>query len=136
MTERTFPEERLRMNEKGPGYTVEARLMQKGGAAIVNGMAIGPTWVKLHFQDSPIGVPKGRVYGGSRHTTLLTYPAAQALRWWFIASAETYGLETRLIEHRCECTFVETAIGPVEHIDDNYGLVATKSEGHAEDSSK
>lgn len=102
------------------GYTVEARLNYNGQSKIINGMALGPKWVQLSFNEVPggLGVPKGLVFGADRFSNLLGYPNAQALRWWFVATAaEDFSgicLETRLVEHELKYSHTTTGMGAVE----------------------
>lgn len=119
-----FPEDRARGSGGSNGYSVEARLVFNGASEVVGGTVLGPNWKTLHFEKSPIGIPKGRVgWGHMPDTSLLPYESAQALRWWFLAVVAderpggTLCVETRLIKHRCEYTFKEVAEKPVSHTD-------------------
>ena len=50
---------------------------------------------------------------------LLTYSAAQALRWWTHAAAHLdfkISLETRLVKHQIEYDFKVTALNAIEEI--------------------
>lgn len=119
--ESEFPKKGGSGGGSGRGYTVEARLNFNGASEIINGIALGPTWATLHFPEAPIGVPKGAVcWGYLPHTSLLAYPSAQALRWWFLANAEvsraggTLCIETRLVQHDCTYSFAETPVAAVD----------------------
>ncbi len=100
-----FPRDSMSGSGSVRGYTVEVRLMFNGHSRVVNGMALGPTWARVHFPEAPIGVPKGRFLGSLSDDVVpfMAYPSAQALRWWFIANAamthDDICLETRLVEH-------------------------------------
>lgn len=95
-------------------YSVEARYMfstpKKFGDTLLD-----QRWQRLHFVPSHIGVPDGPAWNhGPRACGLLGYSAAQALRWWFHAVADTdmmggLCLETRIIKHAVQYSHSETA---------------------------
>lgn len=87
------------------GYSVEARYnfpdpIQIGKQLFDN------RWRKVTFESCQHGVPSNNRYDFALQLTgLLSYPAAQALRWWLHAEAEALGvgglcLETRIIQHK------------------------------------
>lgn len=86
------------------GWTVEARYSFDKPATIA-GRIFDNRWQPVQFDESPIGVPirKEPMRFGGVGMTLLSYPAAQALRWWLHACAEAenrYCLDTKLVEHK------------------------------------
>jgi hypothetical protein len=90
------------------GYTVEARVdwlcpVQIGTQLFDN------RWRGVKYDKGVIGVPSADPY--QKYVIehgMFSYAAAQALRWWLIASAEAtkteVGLETRLMKHRISYT--------------------------------
>lgn len=97
------------------GYTVEARLVQKLTPQIVCGNALDGEWRTLHFQRGGGGVPaRHELDHGLGMFHLYTYEAAQALRWWFLANADSLGrlIETRLVRHKVEYSAKCTEEGP------------------------
>lgn len=99
-----FPKDRNSASGSSDGYVVEARLNYNGASRVINGLPLGPTWTPISFEKGRLGVPQGVVFGADRFSSLLAYPSAEALRWWFVANAaETHDdlcLETRLVEVR------------------------------------
>jgi hypothetical protein len=116
IAESEFPKQASSGSGGGRGYSVEVRLNYNGAAEIVNGIAVGPNWTRLHFEKAVVGVPQGNVcWGHLPNTSLLGYASAQALRWWFLANAEaTRGhalcIETRLVRHDCTYSYKETPV--------------------------
>ena len=103
-----------------PGYTVEARF------SLINPEKIGRQiydnrWRQVEFDQSAIGVPMSPIYHRELiEYGLLSYSAAQALRWWLHAQAElecfgaSHGLQTRLVLHQLTCEHDVKAIGVVD----------------------
>ena len=97
-------------------YTVEARVNYPRPASIA-GQIFDLRWRRVLFQKTApdIGVPDA-----PSHKTLtlehgmLSYEAAQALRWWFHAAAgHDLGmvcLETRLVSHKIVSTYEINAV--------------------------
>ena len=92
--------------ESGKGteeaWTVEAR--NTGNAPqVVGNQTFDNRWRQVEFVESSVGVPSARRYSQASLHGLLTYPAAQALRWWVHAQADIdyQGIlvETRLVKH-------------------------------------
>jgi hypothetical protein len=102
-------------------YSVEARYAFPS-PKVIAGMTLDARWQKVQFTEAAMGVPIGRSYNDPwlRNTGLLGYQAAQALRWWFLAHAEAelscLCVETRLIEHKIEYSYSETAQKAAAHI--------------------
>lgn len=101
-------------------YSVQARLAYHD-ARLICGHLLDLRWKTLYFEKSPIGVPAARPFRfGAMATGLLSYQAAQALRWWFLAEAETnfscLCVETRLVEHRVSYSYSSEAIRAVAPI--------------------
>lgn len=97
------------------GYRVEARYMASRPEEIA-GQIFDREWRRVSFDKSPIGVPSCSPFRKSlRDHGYLSYPAAQALRWWLHAVADTgptmgLCLETRLVSFKIETTHRITAI--------------------------
>jgi len=96
-------------------YSVEVRYAF--GSKLVGDTIIGEKWQALNFYKSPIGVPVGGfMTERSNRNGLLSYPAAQALRWWFLADMEAssdfsvLGFETRLVKHEFKYTEEHKAV--------------------------
>ena len=97
-------------------YTVEARCNGKK-ARVIAGQIFDNRWQKVEFEKSPIGVPAASPF--QEHTLrhrLLGYSAAQALRWWIHAQADSelggiaWGLETRLVKHKISYSYSIEAV--------------------------
>lgn len=102
------------------GYTVEAKYDYLCPAEI-SGQLFDNRWRAVNFEKSKIGVPSCAP-SYQRHLLengLLSFSAAQALRWWFIAEVEAsnHGFSlcwaTRLIEHRVTFSHKVEAIGQI-----------------------
>lgn len=96
------------------GYTVEARYdfytpIKIGGQLFDN------RWQQVTVTKSDFGIPVSRHDENLAEHGLLSYPVAQALRWWFIAFADAevgkLCVETRLIKHKLRCTSKVEAVG-------------------------
>lgn len=106
-------------------YSVEARCTDIRPRTIA-GRLFDNRWQKVAFDQAAIGVPGGPSHNHhSRHLGLLTYSAAQALRWWIHAAAdvEVIGsicLETKLVKHQiryewsCEAVSEHAMVGGME----------------------
>ena len=112
-----FPRSRescVASNEKA--FSVEARFVAKGSKEVC-GQVFTDDWQRLHFEDGgPVGVPanRGKFELASSYFGLMSYQAAQALRWWFHAVLEsTFSdscFETRIIEHRIKYSIEQEAV--------------------------
>jgi hypothetical protein len=102
------------------GYSVEARFggYTNGRSRRVNDdFILTTTWQKIPFETGAVGVP-AQNWGLDRHLAvigLMSYDAAQALRWWFLASLNTdyrgsLCVETRLVQHKVRVSWEATAI--------------------------
>lgn len=101
------------------GYYVEARFPYR--PVTFAGVALGDKWTRLHFHDgSAVGVPIGASFEEPilKMVGLLSYPAAQALRWWFHATANleggAFGLETRIV--KCAISYSYEVTKQSEHL--------------------
>ncbi len=101
------------------GYTVEARYASHRPEMIC-GQMLDNRWSTLRFDKAPIGVPSQTwpvsVPG------YLSFEAAQALRWWFIAQARAdyrgmFCLETRLVRHKIKYSYEVAAEAYVDPLD-------------------
>ncbi len=107
------------------GYTVEAR-MNCPTPNIIAGRVFDNRWRTVYFDKSPVGFPGvpigGRLTEFAIPFGLMSYNAAQALRYWFIAFAETQDhagicLETRLVTHAIKFNVSEESTGAIEAFD-------------------
>lgn len=92
-------------------YTVEARHCYPD-AIVIAGQIFDIRWKRAHFEESPVGVPSGPAYihRHAKEHGMLSYQAAQALRWWIHAQGESTGtgcvcLETRLVKHQIKWSY-------------------------------
>lgn len=117
--EETAPE----FPHKGPsrsgtnfGYRVEARNSSLLPPRQVGGQIFDAKWREVIFHKSKVGVPQTAEHEHELlMSDLLSYPASQALRWWFhaLASQELMDtcIETRLVKYKVEYTVKITAEG-------------------------
>lgn len=113
--ESEFPKKGTSGSGTDTGYTVEARYTGSQGSVVIDGVIYTAKWTRLHPKESPIGVPPHHRYSAwLRQCGLMSYPAAQAIRWWFHAIADVdfknLCLETRIIKHKVEYSFSEEAV--------------------------
>lgn len=102
-------------------YSVEVRSMY-GHARQLGKLLIDNRWQAVSFEEGPSGIPAGsKYYFVSRHLHLMGYPAAQALRWWLHADADSdlgggLCLETRLVKHEIKYSFSEESVSAHAYI--------------------
>lgn len=90
-------------------YYVEAR---RDIPKIVDGQIISQEWKRLTFPEGPIGVPMASKHAICGYFGYYSYHAAEALRYWFLASADDDGVtQTRLVVVRIETTHSITKTG-------------------------
>lgn len=99
------PYDASRGSMAGDGWTVEVRLDDYAQPTPVGDMLVSHQWQRVIFAPAAIGVPSHSEYQSYLgYTRYLSYPAAQALRWWFHAEATkaslALGLRSRLVKHR------------------------------------
>jgi hypothetical protein len=89
------------------GYSVEGR-WNYPAPKMFGDQILDKEWRTLKFQEGAGGVPTNGCMSSERQYLaqygLFTQPAAEALRWWFIANAEAsefgmFCLETRIVKH-------------------------------------
>ena len=97
------------------GYQVQARYNNHEPKQFGE-LILDKRWKTLYFPKSPIGVPSRRQWDWHLGATeCLSFPAAQALRWWFMAQChcEEWGgglcVETRIVAFRIEYSVKSTA---------------------------
>ncbi len=102
------------------GYTVEARFFMRD-AEMIRQQVYDEQWRQVEFDQFNVSVPmRSNYHRALIEHDLLSYSAAQALRWWFHAQAETEcvdgapGLQTRLVQHRLTLAHEVAAIGVVD----------------------
>jgi hypothetical protein len=109
-----FPKEGSAASGSDTAYTVEVRLAYYVPQIRV-GRLLDTRWQTIDFETARTGVPIARGIFPTYDTLgLLSYQAAQALRWWFIAEAaknyEHLCLETRLVEHKVAYSYKASAV--------------------------
>lgn len=117
--EQEFPQKGSSMSGTDFGYQVQARYnfhTPKQFGDIV----LDQRWRTLYFQKSPIGVPvAGELQWYLRPCQCMSFQAAQALRWWFVADAEASDLlgsmclETRLLKVRVKYSTESEILEPI-----------------------
>jgi hypothetical protein len=123
--EKDYPRETGSGSGTETAYTVEARYNYTEPARIA-GQIFDERWRRVNFRPSEVGVPRCPEY--KRQTKdhgLLGYSAAQALRWWLHAIADSgdskpfsgFCLETRLVLHRITYSHHIEAIAVRDHVD-------------------
>jgi hypothetical protein len=85
------------------GWSVEARASLEDYPLQIAEQVFTTKWKPVHFDPAKVGVPAGRLdFDEYLRFGLLSYPAAQALRWWFVAALDMEhksSVETRLVRH-------------------------------------
>lgn len=122
-TQSEFPRKGQSQNGTSTGYSIEVRTSAKQPTQIGT-MLLGHEWQRLKVDQvqPPFGVPIARPWNERIFSMLglYDYAAAQALRWWFHASAEAtpYAgamcLESRIIAHTVKYAISEEAVS--EHM--------------------
>lgn len=95
-------------------FVVEARDISQTPCVVAD-QIFDNRWKRVHFERGAVGVPPCNPFQlYTNRNGYLSYPAAQALRWWLHANAEAtmHGmcLETRLVEVRIESSYKAVAI--------------------------
>ena len=117
-----FPTKGSSASGSDTAFSVQARYAYPEPKTIC-GITLDTRWRTLHFEQSPIGVPSQTRYcpWGSGLYGLMTYQAAQALRWWFLANAkhsfDHLCIETRLVKHEVKYQMSEQAVAAGSEID-------------------
>lgn len=115
-----FPKKGSNHNGTEHAYTIEARSMFNE-PQVFGKQIFDQRWKRVQFDQvaPPFGVPAGHSMVADR-LGLHSYPAAQALRWWFHANAHaTFSgicLESRIVKHAVSYTFSEEAVSAHEVI--------------------
>jgi hypothetical protein len=99
------------------GYAVEARCSYIEPRQIGD-VLLGTEWKRIPFAAAKCGVPIGAEYEAPtlKMCGLLSYQAAQALRWWFHADAEreplggSLCLETRIVKYAIQYSYKTEAV--------------------------
>lgn len=104
------------------GYSVQARYNYPEPKQFGD-IILHREWKTIYFPKSnTIGVPTGNSLDwAANQLGLLSYPAAQALRWWFHANAEaeilgSLCLETRIVKHKVEYSIKEQKVSDHQYI--------------------
>lgn len=104
-------------------FAIEARLMYAENPPFpVLGQIIDSQWRRVLIDKSPFGVPDGLWSNEPRDRGYLSYAAAMAIGWWFLAEAHMRGVEFRLVEYKV-VTDVRVSRGcEGAAIQQNYGM--------------
>lgn len=109
-------------------YAVEARVNPDSpfGPVQINDQIFDGKWRRVVFDKTTMGVPRCADF---RHLTiqanLLSYAAAQAMRWWLHAIEDTdffshHTLQTRLIAHRLTSEHHSEATSAHDYVNGRY----------------
>jgi hypothetical protein len=98
------------------GYQVQARSTYSE-PQLANGVLLDQRWKTISFSSAPegFGVPRGDAWDWQLQATYCySYAAAQALRYWWLASARLnpgggYCIETRLVKFKIDYSIKATA---------------------------
>lgn len=122
-SDQQFPQKGSSQSGTGFGYQVQARYMFHEPKEF-GGIVLDNRWRTLYFQRSPIGVPTaGEFEWYLRPCQCMSYQAAQALRWWFVAAAEARDiagslcLETRLLKVKIKYSTESEVLEAIEEVD-------------------
>lgn len=132
MTEETFPQKGNSGSGTTPCYSVQARYVADEPKQIGE-VIYHKDWKTLRFESSKVGVPQGICdpYCQAARMGLLSYAAAQALRWWFHASVDPHGglcFETRILKHIVEDSYSEMVVGAYEEVADMGAIMPKEKE--------
>lgn len=138
-----FPENGSSGSGTDTAYSVQAR-MAYITPKVVAGQLLDLRWTKIHFDPARNGVPvREGLFPQFRTLGLLSYQAAQAMRWWFIAAAakdhDHLCLETRLVEHEVKYSYSAVAARACEVIgagDDRRHMMPERTPTPAQDAVK
>jgi hypothetical protein len=122
----TLPKEGLR--EKGPSrggtqsaWSVQVRCSGHMAPVILGEHAFDNQWRDLPFEIGAHGIPMGSRFDVHQQMGLMTYAAAQALRWWFLAdltvAGKEYRFETRLVRHEVTYSISTKPLGACQQTD-------------------
>lgn len=109
MNEGEFPKKGSSGGGKTPCYSVEARI-PSGQPEQVGETIYHAEWRGVLFDKSVVGVPSNLHCRAAEDLGLLSYEAANALRWWFHAAAKSYVIQTRIVKHVIEHNYQETIV--------------------------
>lgn len=127
MTDKTaeFPKVRCSRhgNMKDEGYSVQARYAAgRGDHKVIGGLVLTGDWKDMAFQRGTPGVSAAAPHSFLHVCGLLTFQAAEALRWWLHAEAagsDALGdlcVETRLIRHEIALDYEVVAVEPLAEV--------------------
>lgn len=118
--ENEFPRKGSSHHGTEVAWSVEARSGIKCPIACGE-LLLGSEWVQVPFSRAPGGVPSGGLFFQGADLGLLTFAAAQALRWWFLAdlraSYKDIGVETRIVRYEVKFSKECTAVAAGEFAD-------------------
>lgn len=117
VVETEFPKKAGSGSGTSTAYSVEART--KGSPKMIGKHIFTKEWIRINFGKTGNGVPNNHRDPLARDHDLLTFEAAQALRWWFAseAGANLYAIETRLVKHVITYEYEIKAVGDTDLID-------------------
>lgn len=113
-----FPEKRSSGNGSVTMYSVQARLAYHEPREVA-GHLLDLRWKTINTVPAGFGIPSRRFHNVP-DTGLLSYQAAQSIRWWFLAQAEAefscMCVVTRLVEHVVNYNYSTEATRAVETV--------------------
>jgi len=124
------------MNASGRFFAVQARVAPNAEPRMVGDLMLTHQWKRVEFERGAVGVPHGRPWQwGAEELRLLSWPAAQALRWWWLAQydAATFGaheIETRLVEHAVNWSVQSTTIAAHDPTNGDNTCLPLKDQTH------
>lgn len=106
-------------------YKVEARMCHGCGPKEIKNIdtwnspvLTDSKWATLSFPTGSVGVPSSSFGQDYARYGYLSYQAAQALRWWFLAEQGGVGaMETRLVQYEFEYSYTAKPIRAICVID-------------------
>lgn len=120
--ENEYPKKGQSQSGTNHAYSVQARY-DYPEPKVFGDIILHKEWKTIYFPKSrDVGVPTGNALDwAGNQMGLMSYQAAQALRWWFHANAEaeilgSLCLETRIVKHKVEYSIKEEAISDHEYI--------------------
>jgi len=112
-----FPKKQSSSSGTTPAYSVEARVNFREPKE-VGGVIFHKEWKRVTFEEAKVGVPNQIFCNRAKELGLLSYSAAQALRWWFHASLvfDSVFFETRILKHVITYSQSEEVVGAFDLI--------------------
>jgi hypothetical protein len=112
-----FPKKGSRGSGSEPCYSVEARYTYPE-PKLISGVIYHKEWKRVPFEQAKVGVPSGVHSSAVIDKNLLSYKAAQALRWWFHAGLgyDDICFETRIVKHVITHSYSEEIVSASDYV--------------------